>query len=298
MQKYIINFEEFKNLYDKRYSDRKIAEILKCGEETIRKFRVKNNISRHKSFTFNFEEAEKLFNQGLKYSEIAKILNVKEITLSGSFLRHNGKLNWKTNSNKSIFLTQEQKEIMFGSMLGDGCLRIEKNRKNKSPRGTIMHSMKQEEYVKYKHFLLKEISLDIKNTIRKPDKRTGNIYESCSFQFKSNPALYKLYSMFYTPIKKIPKNLDLLTPLAISIWFMDDGMKMKTTIGFATNCFSIEDLTRLIEYLKITFNLEFTIKKSKTIYLKQKSYNIFYNLINEYIIPSMKYKLPEAKNMT
>jgi hypothetical protein len=40
----------------------------------------------------------------------------------------------------------------------------------------------------------------------------------------------------------IPNNLDMyLTPLALAIWFMDDGSKSGKGAKIATNCFLLDD---------------------------------------------------------
>ena len=50
-------------------------------------------------------------------------------------------------------LTQEQKSIIIGSLLGDGYLRIVSKRKNAFLE--INHSISEKEYVDWKHLKLK-----------------------------------------------------------------------------------------------------------------------------------------------
>jgi hypothetical protein len=75
---------------------------------------------------------------------------------------------------------------------------------------------------------------------------------------------------------------------------MDDGMFVKTGIRIATYNFTYEEHQRIIFILKIKFDLNCTIQTLNNrhcIYIKADSLNKIINLIDPYIIPSMKYKL-------
>lgn len=214
-------------------------------------------------------------------------MNVKPITIQAYFLRNFGKLDYNTNTAKEIKLTQKQKECMFGGLLGDTNLHM--NPKNISPWGKIEHSLKQKEYLKYKKEIFNNISNDIKYSSRF-DKRTNKIYYSCRFNFNANPALLEFYNSFYNIKKDVPKDLSLLTPQAISIWFMDDGSKSNKTYILCTHSFSKKGCNRLISKL-LEYDIETTLQKSNAIYIRYKSQKHFKKLIEPYIIDSMKYKL-------
>ena len=73
---------------------------------------------------------------------------------------------------------------------------------------------------------------------------------------------------------------------------MDDGCKFsKYSYSIATNCFSIEDLKWFQAFLKSKFNLETTILKSKVLYIKACSKDLFTYLVKPYINDCVKYKL-------
>jgi hypothetical protein len=242
---------------------------------------------------WNLEKALKLKEKGYNYKDIGKILNVKPITLNCFFLRHYGKLKIRPNSNDNIKPTDIQNELLFGSLLGDGSFSVTKNGKI---RGKIEHCLKQKDYLVYKHKLLNNLVGGIIESNRF-DKRTNKVYSSAYFHFKTNEGLKDLYNMFYNNgIKIIPQDLSLLTPFAIAIWFMDDGARStKGGSTFSTNCFSYEDIERIKEYLTTNYNLNLSIHKNKAgqflLYVKKKNKEHFINLINDFIIDSMKYKL-------
>lgn len=194
--------------------------------------------------------------------------------------------------NKAVELTQEEKEIIFGGLLGDMSLQLKGTLK--SPRGKIEHGYKQEEYVKYKHKLLNNIALPIRK-YTKYDKRFKNPNYTCYyFGIKTNPNLFEFYNTFYPESKKrIPEELELLSPLAIAIWFMDDGSKEGKSVKISTQSFIKEDLLRLTNHLQIKYNLEFIIRKDNSLYLRLNSFERFKELILKNIPKSMRYKLEE-----
>jgi hypothetical protein len=75
---------------------------------------------------------------------------------------------------------------------------------------------------------------------------------------------------------------------------MDDGSKCRTSdVYLNTQQFDIESQRRLIVYLKY-FNLETKLNKDKSYYrlrFIKSSLPKLRNLINKYIIPSMRYKI-------
>jgi hypothetical protein len=184
-------------------------------------------------------------------------------------------------------LTQTQKSIIIGSILGDGYLRVIKKRKNAFLE--INHSYKQKDYVDWKFNNLKSI-------VKSPPKfRVGNEGRTAyRFYTRQLPVLTELFYNFYEKkVKIIPKNLK-LDPLVIAVWFMDDGSKCRSSdVYLNTQQFDIESQRRLIVYLKY-FNLETKLNKDKSYYrlrFIKSSLPKLRNLINKYIIPSMRYKI-------
>lgn len=117
-------------------------------------------------------------------------------------------------------LTQYQKSVIIGTILGDGCLRIGKGRKNALLE--INHSFKSKDYVDWKYQVLKNL---VKS---EPKARKGNgnriAYRFCTKQL---PELTKIKNDFYeNNVKIIPTNLK-LDPISLAVWYMDDGSKCR-----------------------------------------------------------------------
>lgn len=128
-------------------------------------------------------------------------------------------------------------------------------------------------------------------------KYDGKIYEAYRFGTYGFTSLLWLYKLFYTnsKVKVIPVNItDLLTPLALAIWIMDDGTWNKPGIRITTNCFVKKEVELLKLVLETKFNIKSTLHKNNDryqLYIKQESMYILKELILPYIVPSMLYKL-------
>lgn len=184
-------------------------------------------------------------------------------------------------------LTQQQKSLIVGTLLGDGYLRIIPKRKDALLE--INHSFTQKEYVDWKYEILKNISGS------PPKMRRGNNARiAYRFYSKQLPELTALYQLFYREKKKvIPANLT-LDPTSLAVWFMDDGSRCRTNdIYLNTQQFSVQDQKKLVRALQ-KLNLKTTLNKDKQYYrlrFLKSSLVILRALLNEEIISSMRYKI-------
>ena len=176
--------------------------------------------------------------------------------------------------NKPIKLTQRQLSILTGTLLGDGSLR----KPNINPNFSCEHGIKQLEYCKWKYEELKSLNANFSIHKRKTiDKRNGKLYESTVCRIPANSEFLSLYENLYiNGTKQITKKfLENFDELSLAVMFMDDGYKVGKTIGIATNCFSLEELITLKEFLFKKFCLNFTIRNNKTLYLPTIQYPYF-----------------------
>ncbi len=199
------------------------------------------------------------------------------------------------NIKKTLKLTSKQRQIIIGKLLGDG--HLETSNDGKTYRLKIEHSFKQKEYVDWCYQEFKDWVLT-KPQIKK-QTFNGKAYEKYWFNTLSHSSFRFYAHQFYPQDKKvIPKLIHKwLTPLSLAIWFMDDGsIKSKNHRAriLNTQCFSVKEIRRLILILQTKFDLSCKLRKQKEGYqimILAESANKFYNLIKEFIIPSMDYKL-------
>lgn len=194
--------------------------------------------------------------------------------------------------NKMSFV---QEQIVIGCLLGDGCLDVWDNNLNK--RYTTCHSIKQEEYID----LQKKIFLNFNPKISK--QKSGYGSDMRRIITKSSYPFSKIANICYENGKKrICDNwLNLLTPISLASWFMDDGSrssngKQRDRVRFATNSFSEKEIDLIIDFFIKRY--EFKCHKLKTkkgieLTLDSDSSEMFFHIVQPYIINCMKYKLPE-----
>ncbi|MDO8667706.1 MAG: LAGLIDADG endonuclease [bacterium] len=184
-------------------------------------------------------------------------------------------------------LTQEQKSIIIGSILGDGYLRIIKGRKNAFLE--INHSIKQWQYVEWKYQKLKNLVGGL------PKSRRGK-GERIAYRFytKQHPELTKLLHQFYQNGKKIFPEKLMLDPIILAVWYMDDGSKCRISdVYLNTQQFDNESQERIINALSKS-KLLARLNKDKSYFrirFLKSSLPKLKNLIKRYIIPSMRYKI-------
>lgn len=183
-------------------------------------------------------------------------------------------------------LTQFQKSFVIGTLLGDGYVRQAKGRKNAFLE--VNHSITQKEYVEWKYNILKNL------TRSGPKSRNGN-GKRIAYRFftKQHPEFTEIMDLFYKDKKKCIPNLK-LDSITLAVWFMDDGSRCsKENVYLNTQQFSKEDQYKLLEFLK-ELGLEGTLNKDKVYYRIRfitSSIPKLFKIIQEYIIPSMKYKI-------
>ena len=184
-------------------------------------------------------------------------------------------------------LTQLQKSIIVGSILGDGYLRIVPGRRDAFLE--VNHAYSAKEYVDWKFNALKNICAS------KPKKYIGNGNRiAYRFWTRQHPELTVLYRKFYQGRSKIiPDDLE-LDPTILGVWFMDDGSRCrKYDVYLNTQQFSMKDQMRLISKLK-QLNLEATLNRDKSYYrirFLKSSVDYFNRFLKENIIPFMGYKI-------
>jgi len=243
----------------------------------------------------NIEKIIELHSLGLSNRKISKSLNYDEHAVG----RKLKSLNLTSNKSGSeiLFLTREQKEVLIGTIMGDGCLKKAGN--STHYKLSITHCDSQKEYLYHKASIFKNICTD--NAIHKNyvlNNYTNKFNNTYSLDTKHIKDLDYFAESFYNERKKIiPFNLlkEFFTEKSLAFLFMDDGNINGKSININICSFSEEQQLLFCNFLKDKFNLEFTLQKNrkyKRLYLRSKSVNKFIDMVYPYIIPSMLYKLP------
>lgn len=196
---------------------------------------------------------------------------------------------------KKLKINQKQRSIIIGMLLGDGHLETLNN--GRTYRLRVEHSVKQKEYIKwlyeqFKDFVHQKPRIRIK-------KLKGKEFLSYCFVTYSIGSFRFYAQQFYADGKKIiPKIIKkLLDPLSLAIWFMDDGSwksnQHRTYIIHALG-YKKKELLLVKKAIEQRFGITTGVHKQYNkwrLYICSDSAENFKNLIEPYVIPSMKYKL-------
>jgi hypothetical protein len=183
-------------------------------------------------------------------------------------------------------LSEVQHAIIVGSLLGDGSMRCKTNALLE-----INHSFDQHSYVEWKYTRLAEL-------VRTPPKvRIGNQGRIASrFVTRSLPVLTPYFRLFYEDGRKRVPELE-LSPLALAVWFMDDGCKSRNAVYLNTQQFDEEGQERLLRLLRDQWRISGTLNRDKSYYrvrISVEGTRRLSNLIGPLVLPELRYKLPQV----
>jgi len=252
-------------------------------------------------------EIIKLCDNGEKVYKIAEIFGVDRHTISKILKRYGRKSNYsskKFDKVRKIPFSENHKNIIIGTLLGDGCIYKQRKNTNNMYKYYLSHSKKQKEYFLWKFNNLKPFITKYYETETNILGKTHNQLKATSIAHSE----FKFYAdMFYdNNVKIIPKNIALfLNPITMAIWFMDDGSLNRKSCeekGYGLRIcslnFTYKDHIILKDALKICFNINVKIgaynrndKKYYYINFNKRNSWLLKNIIDDYVIDSMKYKL-------
>lgn len=238
---------------------------------------------------------------GKSFNECQRPNNIKEITKR------------RTKNGTAVLIdhlepTQKQKDIIIGSLLGDGSIKADSGRAFSKTQ-----YIKSKEYIDWHLNELKPFSSKIYEVYsdKKFTSRNRKTNISVWTKMAKYLAAYKVQTYthaYFSELRKlwyphgikiIPKNIK-LSPLSIAIWFCDDGWNLvkNRRAGFCTHSFTIDDVNFIRNELLINFNIKSSLvlcegeKKQPTIGIYGKSYDTLIALISPYIIwDCFKYKI-------
>jgi recombination protein RecA len=198
-------------------------------------------------------------------------------------------------------LGAQQVQVVLGSLMGDGAL-------SPNPRGRsgtrfrMGHGAKQAAYLDWKMSLLENI----------PHSRTSNAKGAVFADFTPLPELAELREIVYFGDGKKHLTWDYLkglTPLALAVWYMDDGcftVRSKGAqertrggsgrIDICVEAMSVGSRDRLVSYLRDAYGLDVKLtsrgaRKMSVLQFTTAASEEFQRLIAPYVHPSMDYKL-------
>ena len=163
------------------------------------------------------------------------------------------------------FLSNTWKEIIIGSLLGDGSIQI--NDKYRNARFSFRHSIKQKDYFDWKVKELQAISGPRFMWKQKSGFGDGEIWR---YQSKALPELTEIYKLTHVGKRLTVRRkwLNKLTPLSLAIWWLDDGSLIANGRKgvICTDSFTCDEHKLLAAYLLKARGVKVNISKVKKVY--------------------------------
>jgi len=286
-----------------------IKEIARSGLTSKHLLQFMSNFFQGK-ISLTKDEFVQTYKKGISLEDIAKKHNITRNDIT--FLRqlYNVKATGATYQNRKQTeepLTDRQKHILYGSMMGDAGMISPSSAKFK-------HGIKQKDYLLWKHKefsnLATEQSLKGETTL---DKRSGNWNETWRFYTHANSDVEECITEFYKhETKEIsPLILDNLNELSMAVWYMDDGKtdwsysKMEKTdwditpeCSLCTDWFSKKSCNLIVDWLNTRWGIKSHLRQRK-VSDPNKGYRViidsdcayqFLNLIKSHMLPMFAYK--------
>lgn len=190
-------------------------------------------------------------------------------------------------------------QILVGSLLGDGHL----EKRGIGIRAKFEQTSRNVEYLMwfYNIFATLGYCTTIVPKLFKRIKKDNTVYFGFKFRTYSFSSFIWLYDAFYiNGVKHLPIALlsELLTPLALAIWYMDNGSVLGSGYKIATHCFLKSELEALCKLLYDKYSLECSLHKDGDkfrLYIKSSSAKTFADLVRPHMLDNMKYKLGANK---
>lgn len=294
------------SLYEAGLTIREIAERVNFSYEKVRKI-LKGKVKWKRNYVSDLTQDQiqailYKFDNNISIKEIAKWYELSPPAISRLLVANNRKP--ICNARKYDILRASpinsiQKQILVGTLLGDGCLY--KDSINGAYKLSFGHCEAQEQYFHWKIAMMDPFI----NTYRKSVDKRGN-----SIMLQTATICHQDFNMFAdmfyyeNRIKHVPDKLDIyLTPLALAVWIQDDGnLKSNVNMRIASMSFTKEDNDKLVCYLKSCFDLNAKVMgykyKSKQywqITLNKQNTQKLSDIVRPYIVDCMKYKIiPES----
>jgi recombination protein RecA len=206
-------------------------------------------------------------------------------------------------------LSPAQVQVILGALMGGGSLSKPVRREDVSARFRMGHGVKQAAYLDWKVSLLENV----------PHRKTENAKGTVFADFTPLAELAELRETVYFGAGKKHLTWDYLkslTPLALAVWYMDDGtftlrsegVQARTAGGTGRIEIVVEAMSpgsrdRLVKYLRDTYQLNVRLvtkgaRKVSALRFTTAASEKFQELIAPYVHPSMEYKLmPRFRGM-
>lgn len=218
------------------------------------------------------------------------------------------------HKHQHTILTDTQRQVILGSLLGDMSISIYKDGWN--PRLNISHSTTQKEYAMWKYSVLKNL-IRTKPRIRFLGsgfgRESSKMYGRIDFETMAFPCLLPIHKLVRGDGKKhVSKSWlnEITDPMGLAVWYMDDGcLNNKSQITFYLGSMSFNECSTLQDWMinkwdiSSHINDKLLLEYPNSIYYtmsvsSKSNLRKFKELVEPYIIPSVRYKIDKLSYLS
>jgi hypothetical protein len=187
-------------------------------------------------------------------------------------------------------LSPTQRSVLAGTMLGDACIA----RHGRYHRLHVKHKGAHRALVDFKYHTFETF---VSMAVHEFDQQLrGKRYPCAQFATRTDPIFSEWYDRFYEDGRKIvPSDIERdLDPLALAVWFMDDGAADYAGVTFQTHSFTLEEVEQLDAVLRERFHLASNPRQNRggwILYVQASSLDRLRAIIEPHILPEFGYKL-------
>jgi hypothetical protein len=227
-----------------------------------------------------------------------------EISYGQEYGRH--VLNCKRkHTNHSIDLTEKQKQLIYGSMLGDMYMSYASKKDSKLPLIEVTHGIEQRAYVMWKYDILKNIVKNEPKESKIYSKRYDKWYDRIRFYTMSLASLIPMYDITHREGKRYISRewlSNINNPISITAWYLDDGNYYHgcraNTVFFSLGNVTEEEASSVDDFMRDALGINGNIRtdswQTKYFIGKKEEISKLMDIVAPIIlneISSMKYKL-------
>jgi len=194
-------------------------------------------------------------------------------------------------------LASRQQEILVGTLLGDGCLA----QHGRFHRLFVKHQIAQRALAEFKRTAFKSF---VTMPLHEFDQKLGDRRYPCvQFVTRTAPVFSEWHARFYSGRRKIvPVGItELLTPLTMAVWFMDDGGADYAGLDIQAHCFEPDESELLVVALAERFGIRARTRANKgrrMIYIPSSEVGATRSLVEPHMLPELRYKLVPRRERT
>jgi len=190
---------------------------------------------------------QKYIIEGLNHDEMAKEAKCSKRVIE-KWCQEKHKLTQKFRQENKT-LNQLQKDLIIGSMLGDGHI----DKRETQPLFIVSHAENQKDYLYYKYKILKDLCNKEPSYIEGGEREFENGIYECQPSYRICTRIYdcllKYRGKSYTYL------LNLMNEFSFSIWVLDDGYRGDSNWELCVAEYTQNDIEFAINKLKSDYNL-------------------------------------------